>query len=91
MCLANGITLGASLRRRRPVTNGGIPVRARRELDRGVRAAGLRLKYQARPPSKGYKFKGTRSIKSVIVKGKLLNIVGKGGGLGQDLSRTRSP
>jgi hypothetical protein len=50
-------------------------------------------KYQGKAgQNKGYKFKGTRSIKSVIVKkGKLLSIVGKGEGLGQNLSTDPKP
>ena len=50
-------------------------------------------KYQGKAgQNKGYKFKGTRAIKSIIVKkGKLLNIVGKGDGLAQNLSTDPKP
>ncbi len=94
MCLANGITLGGGNQSDDdPVVNGGALFyrAANSTVTYELPASGW--KYQGKAgQNKGYKFKGTRSIKSVIVKkGKILNIVGKGDGLGQDLSTDPRP
>jgi hypothetical protein len=93
-CLATGITLGAGNQSDDdPVVHGGTLFyrAANSTVSYDLPASGW--KYQGKAgQNKGYKFKGTHSIKSVIVKkDKLVSIVGKGDGLGQDLSADPRP
>jgi hypothetical protein len=93
-CLATGITLGdGNQSDDDPVVHGGTLFyrAANSTVSYELPASGW--KYQGKAgQNKGYKFKGTRAIKSVIVKkGKLVSIVGKGDGLGQDLSTDPRP
>jgi hypothetical protein len=94
MCLANGITLGGgNSSDDDPVKKGGVLTYRAANSNVSYELPASGWKYQGREgQNKGYKFKGTRAIKSIIVKkGKLLNIVGKGDGLGQDLSTDPKP
>ena len=94
MCLANGITLGGgNSSDDDPVKNGGVLLYRALNSTVSYELPASGWKYQGKSgQNKGYKFKGTRSIKSVTVKkGKVLSIVGKGDGLGQDLSTDPRP
>jgi len=94
MCLANGISLGGGNQSNDdPVVNGGVLSVRGSNFTVSYELPASGWKYQGKAgQQKGYKFKGTRAIKSVVVKsGKLLSIVGKGEGLGQDLTANPAP
>jgi hypothetical protein len=94
MCLATGITLGGGNQSDDdPVVKGGVLAVHGNGLDVAYELPASGWKYQGKAgQNKGYKFKGSRAIKSVVVKkDKLLSIVGKGDGLGQDLTANPAP